>query len=87
MTGDLSQAARSDVWERRELAAFIHERRGIVRAALVAGKPRISHEVVKMRRNQSSVCLTVTHSHTTVHILFKQMFSFFAASYLLVALI
>lgn len=42
MTGDLSQAARSNVWKRRELAAFIQKRREIIRAALVAAKPRIS---------------------------------------------
>lgn len=56
MTGDLSQAARSNVWERRELAAFIQKRREIIRAALVAAKPRFQHQVVKLRRNQSSVC-------------------------------
>lgn len=32
MTGDLSQAARSNVWERKELAAFIQKRREIIRA-------------------------------------------------------
>lgn len=42
MTGDLSQAAQSNVWERRELAAFIQKRREIIRAVLVAAKPRIS---------------------------------------------